>query len=238
MNRIWTIIKKEYITYFNSPVAYIFITVFLALSSWMYVRTMFFVNQADMRNYFNLVPWILLLLVPAVSMKMWAEEKKMGTLEVLLTWPVKDWEVVIGKFLAGFLFVLTSLAGSIILPIILSYIGSPDWGVIWGSYAGVALLSAAYLSIGLWASSITSNQVVAFIVGTIIIFALFIIGEQSILLFVPDFLSVFLKNLSLGTHYNSISRGVIDSRDLFYYFSIIGFFIYLNIKAVESRKGE
>ena len=235
MSKVYTILKKEFFTYFNSPAGYIFITVFLVLSSWFYMRSLFIFNQADMRSFFTTIPWILLLLVPAVSMKMWAEERKLGTVELLLTWPVKDWESVLGKFLGSLAFVLVAMLGSLVIPIILSTIGNPDWGAIIVSYIGAFLLAATYLAIGLWSSSITDNQIVAFIIGIAIMFVLFMMGSDAVLLFAPEGLGTFFRYLSLGTHFDSISRGVIDSRDILYYFSMIGFFLFLNVKTIQER---
>ncbi len=236
MAHVWTIIKKELRAYFNSPAGYIFLSVFWVLSSWMYIRTLFFLGEASMRNYFSLLPWIFLFFVPAVSMRMWSEEKKIGTMEVLMTWPVRDGAIVAGKFLASLLFICIALGGSLILPIILGSIGNPDWGVIGAGYLGTFLFAAAFLSVGLFASSLTRNQVVALIMGAAFVFLLLIIGNDSVLMFMPIWLSSVLKGLSLGTHYQSVIRGVIDSRDLIYYFSVIGFFLYLNSKVIESRK--
>jgi len=236
MTSILTLIKKEFRLYFNSPVAYIFITFFLVISSWMYMRSLFLVGQADMRNYFLLAPWLLLFLVPAISMKLLSEEKKIGTMEVLMTWPVRDYEVVLGKFFGSFLFLIIAILGTLPLLIILSYLGSPDWGAIIGSYLGTLFLAASFLAIGLWASGLTDNQIIAFIVSIVVIFVLFMLGNDSILFFVPQSIANFLKSLSLGSHYDSISRGVIDTRDVLYYLSIIGFFLYLNVKTMERRK--
>jgi len=236
MNHVSAIIKKELRTYFNSPIAYIFIIVFLALSGWFFLRYYFVAGQAQMRDYFNILPWMFLFLIPAVSMRLWAEEKKSGTLEVLLTLPVKDWEVTLGKFLSSLIFIGISLALTFPLVIIVAATGNPDGGVIIGSYLGSLFFAASLLSVGLFVSSVTQNQIVAFIVAVVVSFVFLMIGNTGVLLSVPDFLVPLFRFLGLGTHFNSIARGVIDSRDIIYYLSFIFFFLYLNIYVLEKRK--
>ena len=235
MKHILTIIKKELNSYFNSPAAYVIIVVFLVFVSWMYGRSMFLMSQATMRSFFSLIPWVFLIMIPAITMKMWAEERKLGTTEILLTLPVKDWEVVIGKFCASLLFVIITLLGTLIIPIILISIGNPDVGAIIGSYLGTILLAGSYLSIGLWVSGLTDNQVIAFIVSVSIIFIFLMLGATDFLYFVPDTLRGFFRGISLSHHYSSVTRGVIDTRDILYYVSLIGFFLYLNLKNIQSR---
>jgi ABC-2 type transport system permease protein len=227
--------KKEFRSYFQSPIAYIFITVFLVLTHWLFFRGFFIIGQATLREYFALVPVVFLLFVPAVTMRMWAEEKKLGTLELLLTFPVRDWEVVTGKFLASLAFLAVALLLTVPLAITVSLLGNPDNGAVIGGYVGCLLLGAAYLAIGLWVSGLTQNQIVAFIITAVICFALYIIGDPIVLTSVPGPLVPFFANLSMGYHFDSIGRGVLDSRDLIYYLSVIGFFLFLNIRSVASR---
>ncbi len=236
MKNIINIFWKEFKGYFSSPVAYIFIISFLVVTTWLYSRTFFLANQASLRGFFGLLPWVFLFLAPAITMRSWAEEKKLGTIEILMTLPVKEWEIVIGKFLACFVFLVLTLCLTCPLPITVMLLGNPDLGPIWGGYAGAFLLGGAYLAIGLFASSLTENQIVAFIVAIIICFAFLIIGETFVLMNVPQALVPVFSYLGLGSHFQSIGRGVIDSRDLLYYLSVIGFFLYLNQVSVESRK--
>lgn len=236
MNHIYALIKKELRLYFNSPMAYIFLTVFLVLSSWLFFRQFFIINQAQLRDYFVLLPWIFLFLIPAITMRLWAEEKKNGTIEVLLTFPVRDYEVVIGKFVASFLFLALALFLSFTLPGILIYLGEPDLGVIIASYVGTLLLGGAYLAIGLWISSLTNNQIIAFVVAIFVSFVFLIIGDSIVTLTLPDFLVPLAQYLGLNAHFQSITRGVIDSRDILFYLSFIGFFLFLNIQSLEKRK--
>jgi len=236
MRNLTTIARKEFRSYFDSPVAYIYITCFLVLSSWLFLKGFFLVGQASMRGYFGILPWLFLFFVPAVTMRLWAEEKKLGTLELLMTLPVKDHEVVLGKFLASFSFLMVTLALSFAVPVMTALLGDPDGGPIWGGYIGAALLGAAFLAIGLFVSSLTENQIIAFIIGILLIFGFFIAGEEFVVYNAPRAIVPVLKFLGLGAHYDSVGRGVIDSRDVLYYLSVIGFFLYLNVRSVESRK--
>lgn len=236
MRNIFIILRKELRTYFDSPIAYVFIIAFLSFSNWLYFRGFFLINQVDMRDYFFFLPWIFLIFIPSVTMRLWAEEKKIGTIEILMTLPVKDHEVVLGKFLASFIFLLIALALTFPIPLTLSLLGDVDPGPIIGGYIGACFLGGAYLAIGLFVSSLAENQIVAFIIAIILSFALFIIGEDLVLVTIPESLAPFFAYLGLGKHFVSLQRGVIDSRDLIYYLSVIGFFLFLNIQSVESRK--
>jgi len=236
MRKTLPILRREFASYFNSPIAYIYLTVFIALSSWLFLKTFFVVGEASMRSFFGLLPWIFLFFIPAVTMRSWAEEKKVGTMELLMTLPLSDVEAVLGKFLASFAFLVLSLAATLVLPIVVGVLGDPDQGQIFGGYLGSVLMGAAYLAIGLFVSSLTENQIVAFILSVVVIFGLFVLGEDFVLFGLPDRLVPVLSYLALGGHFDSTSRGVVDSRDIVYYLSVVGFFLYLNVKAVEARK--
>jgi ABC-2 type transport system permease protein len=238
MEKIFAIFKKEFKSYFVSPIAYVFITVFLVISSFLFFQTFFLNNQAEMRGYFEFLPWIFLFFVPAITMRSWAEERKVKTLELLLTWPVSDFEVVTGKFLAALGFLAVAILLSITIPITIMIIGRPDMGPIIGGYIGVLFMGAAYLAIGMWISSYTENQIIAFILGVVATFIFYIVGSPFIVIFAPNVLAPLLTYVGLGTHFESVERGVIDSRDIIYYCSIVGFFLFLNIQALASRKWE
>jgi ABC-2 type transport system permease protein len=238
MQNILAIFKKEFKSYFLSPIAYVFITVYLVVTNFLFFQGFFIVNQADMRGYFGLLPWMFLFFIPAITMRIWAEEKKMKTLELLLTWPVSDLEIVIGKYLASFCFFAITVLLSITVPITIGILGNPDGGVIVGGYLGSLLMGGAYLAIGLWVSSLTENQIIAFIIGVVVTFVLFIIGNPFVTMVAPSAVVPFLTYMGLGNHFESIGRGVIDSRDVLYYASVIGFFLFLNIFSIESRKWE
>ena len=236
MKTILTIFWKEFRGYFNSPIAYIFIISFLVFTNWLFFKGFFLMNQSSLRSFFSILPWVFLFLAPAVTMRSWAEEKKLGTIELLMTLPVKDYEVVLGKFLAGFIFLIVTLLCTFPLPLTVMLVGNPDIGPIWGGYAGAFLMGGAYLAIGCFASSLTENQIVAFIIAIFLSFTLLIIGENLVIMNLPAALVPVFTFLGLGAHFESIGRGVIDSRDIIYYISIIGFFLFLNGLSVESRK--
>jgi ABC-2 type transport system permease protein len=238
MQNVVALFKKEFKAYFLSPIAYVFITIYLVVTNFIFFQGFFLYNQAEMRQYFGLLPWVFLLFVPVVTMRSWAEERKTKTLELLLTWPVSDARIVLGKFAAAFSFLAIAILLSITIPITLAIMGNPDGGPIWGGYLGALLMGAAYLAIGLWVSSLTENQIIAFIAAGFITLALFLIGTPFVTMKLPNALIPFFTYLGLGSHFDSIGRGVIDSRDIVYYGSVIGFFLFLNIRSLQSRKWE
>lgn len=233
--RIKPIFKREFTAYFNSPIAYIFAAVFLLAGNWLFWQRFFLNNQASLRAWFDFLPWILLLLAPALTMRSWAEEKKSGTIEFLLTLPVKDGEVVLAKFLAALAFWLVALILTITTPITIARLGNLDSGATAGAYIGAFLLGGAYISIGLFMSALASNQIVAFLGGMAALFALFIIGTNFVLVGVGNFLGGILSFISTSAHFDSVMRGALDTRDVIYYLSFIALFLYLNKVAIGSR---
>jgi ABC-2 type transport system permease protein len=233
-----TVAGREFRSYFQSPIAYIFITAFLVLTHFFFFRGFFVVNQATMREFFGLIPVVFLFFVPALTMRLWAEERKLGTTELLLTFPVEDWEAVIGKFAAAMGFLVVALGCTLPLALTVIILGRPDGGAIVGGYLGAILLGGTYMSMGLWLSSLTSNQIVAFILALFGSFALFMIGEPIVLSAIPQALGLrsFCAYVSVGYHFDSLGRGVVDLRDLLYYLSVIAFFLFLNVRSIESRK--
>lgn len=189
-----------------------------------------------MRGFFGLMPWIFLFFIPAVTMKLWAEEKKIGTIEILMTLPIRDYEVVIGKFLACLALLAVTILLTLVVPFSVMYVGNPDVGTLITGYIGLVLMGAAYIAIGFFASTLTENQIVAFIIGIVVCLTLLLIGEDIVLFKTPNWLYPIFSYLGLGAHYSSILRGVLDSRDIIYYLSVITFFLYLSTLAVESRK--
>lgn len=236
MNQVWTITKKELRSYFNSPLAYIFIDVFLVVNAWLFFQNYFLIGQADMRSFFSLIPWLFLFLVPAITMRVWAEEKKLGTAELLLTLPIKDVYIVLGKYLGSLLFLAITLALTFMIPVVVTWSGSADLGVIFASYIGSLFLGGAYIALGIWISAFTDNQIIAFILTIVAAFLFFIVGEVFVLQSIPDFLIPFFKSLGLGSHFNSIARGVLDTRDILFYLSFIGFFLFLNVQQISGRR--
>jgi ABC-2 type transport system permease protein len=226
--------KKELRTFFDSHIAYIVITIFLLICGWFFFSDLFLVNQASMRNLFGIIPFIFMFFVPAVTMRLISEEKRSGTIEVLVTFPVRDHEIIVGKFLAGLILIAVAVILTLVYAITLSGIGDFDFGSVVSGYIGLIFLGAAYLSIGIFTSCLTQNQIVAFITSFVIIFALFMMDK--VLMFMPTLLASFLEYLSVSYHFSNISRGVIDSRDVIYYLSLIFFFLFLAVRALENRK--
>ena len=233
---VYPVFKKELMGYFNSPIAYIFIAVFLVVGNWLFFNNFFVVGQASMRSYFQLLPWIFLFLSPAITMRLWAEEKKTGTIEFLLTMPVTNWQAVLGKFLGALLFLFITLLLSVTLPITVSFLGNLDIGPVIGNYLGALFLGGAYLSLGLFMSSLTKNQIIAFVLGLVACFLAFIVGADFVLAGAPSSLAPIMKFLGLGAHFYDISKGVIDSKDIIYYLSFIFVFLWLNVKVLENRE--
>ena len=229
------IAKREIKTYFYSPIPYLVAAVFIILTGFFCFTILLLEGQAEMRGYFGgLVPWLLPILMPAVSMRLLAEEKGSGSMEMLLTMPVRDWEVVLGKFLAAlaFLTVMVGLTG--IFAVSITFIGPLDKGAAFSAYLGMFLQAAAYTSIGLMASSFTRNQIVAFIVGFALCFALFLFGKVNQLM--PHALQPLLQFLGTDDHFEQIGRGVLDSRDILYYLSIMAVSLVVATVSLESRK--
>ena len=233
---IFILFKKELMSYFNSPIAYIFIGVFLIAGNWLFFNSFFLIGQASMRNYFVLLPWIFLFLSPAVTMRLWAEEKKSGTIEFLLTLPVTDWQVVLAKFFSSLAFLFFSLSLSISIPISLANLGNLDNGPVFGGYLGALFLGGSYLALGLFISSLTKNQIIAFVLGLAACFAAFIIGADFVLAGSPAALAPVMKFIGLGSHFNNIAKGVIDTKDILYYISFIFLFLWLNVRVIEKRE--
>jgi ABC-2 type transport system permease protein len=231
---ILTIFRRELRSYFNSPVAYVVIVVFLAIVGWFFSSNLFLMNVASMRVVFELVPLVFLFFIPAITMRLLAEERKSGTLELLTTRPVRDVEIVLGKFLAAWALVAISLLPTLLYVVVLAALGPLDLGPVLSGYLGLLLMAAAYIGIGLLASSLTENQIVAFIVGFLIVLALFLLNK--VLIYVPEGLASTFEFLGIDYHFSNIARGVIDTRNLVYFLSLIGFSLMLATMSLERRK--
>jgi len=234
MKNIKTIFLKEFRFYFNSPIAYIVIIAFLLVNGFFFSSALFINDQATIGGFVNNIPLFFLFFIPAITMRLFSEEVKSGTIEILTTLPVKDYEVVIGKSLSAFALMSVALVLTCIHPITVALLGDIDTGRVIGTYLGLFLLGASFVSIGVFTSCITRNQIVAFIVCFFICFAFFILGQ--LLIFVPAGLLPLFEFLSIDTHFENIAKGIIDSRDLAYYGSIIGFFYFLALFFVGSRR--
>jgi len=234
LSTLYAIYRRELKSAFGSPVAYIILVVFLLITGWFFSTNLFLRGQADLRTFFSMAPFILLFFAPAMTMRLISEEKREGTLEVLATLPVRDVEIVAGKFLAVLTVLCTAYALTLVYPLTVASLGDLDWGPVIGGYVGLVLLGASYLAIGVFASSVTHNQVVAFIVGFLILFVFFM--ADKILMIVPSFLVPFVQGMSAEYHFENIARGVIDTRDVIYYASVIFLAQLLTVRVLESRK--
>ena len=244
MRNVALILRREFASYFATPLAYVFILIFLVLANafTFYVGDFYQRGQADLRPFFMFHPWLYLFLIPALTMKLWAEERKSGSIELLMTLPVKVWEAVVGKFLAAWLFTAIALALTFPIWITVNYLGSPDNGVIFASYLGSLLLAGGFLAIGSCMSALTRNQVVAFILGVVACFVLLLAGYPMVLDafrgWAPETLTEAIASLSLLTHFQSITRGVLELRDVLYFVMLIGFFLFTTTVAVDLRKAD
>lgn len=235
MTNVVAIARREMRSYFDSPVAYIVVVAFLLVAGWMVFGSLFLLDRADLRGFFAPSPFspsmLLVILVPAVTMRLIAEERKSGTIELLTTMPITDSEVVLGKFLAALSLLGAALLLTVLYPITVSMIGPLDWGPVIAGYVGLFLFSAALLGLGLACSAASENQIVAFIVGFLVCAVLYFIYWLQ--LFVPDFLSPIVQFVSVSSHLDNMARGVIDSRDVIYYLSatIGGLFLAVRLLA-------
>ena len=222
-------------SYFNSPMAYIFLVIFTIINGYFFTRTFFLFNQSDMRSLFNIIPLVYLFFIPAVTMSLIAREKNLGTMEVISTLPLKDLDFVAGKFLAALSLVLAGLLVSMVHFFTLTQVGTNiDYGAVFTGYLGLALAGAVYSAVGTFASSLTDNQVVAFIIGIFIVLIFFLMDKM--LMFVPVALTGIIQYLSVDYHLSNISRGVIDSRNLIYFASVVGLFLFMTVRTLEIRR--
>jgi ABC-2 type transport system permease protein len=242
MNQVWPIFKREFAAYFATPLAYVFIVIFLfAMGAFTFYIGHFYDNGvADLGVFFSYHPWLYLFLVPAIAMRLWAEERHTGTMELLLTLPIPLWATVVGKYLAAWAF--TGIALILTFPIWLTvnYLGSPDNGVILAGYLGSFLMAGSYLAIGSCISATTNNQVIAFVVTVVVCFLFTILGAPLVLDVVrgwaPQALIDAVSSFSFLTHFAAITAGVIDLRDVIFFFSLIGLFLTANVVILDLKK--
>ncbi len=244
MNAMFAIMRRELRSYFLTPVAYVFIVIFLVLTSTFtfYLGNFYERGQADLAPFFNFHPWLYLFLVPALSMRLWAEERRSGSIELLMTLPVEIWQAVTGKFLAAWAF--TGLALALTFPIWISvnYLGNPDNGSVVAAYIGSLLMAGGFLAVGSCISATTKNQVIAFILAVVACFLLLLAGFPLVLdvfsAWAPQALVDAVASLSFLTHFSSISKGVIDLRDLVYFALLIGVMLYVNTIVLQLKKAD
>jgi ABC-2 type transport system permease protein len=244
MANIWVIFKRELAGYFTTPIAYIFIMIFVFLSGifTFYIGSFFERGQADLLPFFRFHPWLYLFLIPALAMRLWAEERKGGTIELLLTMPITMPQAVLGKYLAAWAF--TGIALSLTFPvwITVNYLGEPDNGIIAAGYIGSMLMAGAFLAIGSCISAVTRNQVIAFVVSAVICLLFVLSGFPLVLdffsIWTPEFIVSAISGFSFLTHFDAISKGVIDLRDIIYFVSLIAFWLFVNAILIEYKKAD
>ncbi|HVY65756.1 MAG TPA: ABC transporter permease subunit [Gammaproteobacteria bacterium] len=244
MNGVLAVMKRELRSYFATPIAYVFIVIFLMLAG---VFTFYFGGfyeggQADLTAFFYWHPWLYLFLVPALSMRLWAEERKSGSIELLMTLPIEVWQIVVGKFLAAWIFTGIALALTFPIWITVNYLGSPDNGVILAAYVGSFLMAGGFLAVGACISATTKNQVIAFILSVVACFLLLAAGVEFVqdvfAAWAPQWLVDGLSSLSFQTHFSYISKGVIDVRDIVYFGLLIGACLYANAIVLQMKKAD
>ena len=244
MNQVFNIFRRELMSYFATPVAYVFIVIFLICASafTFFFGQFFEIGQADLRSFFTWHPWLYLFLVPAVSMRLWAEERKSGSVELLLTLPVTMMQAVLGKFLAAWVFTGVALALTFPIWVSVNYLGDPDNGVIVAAYIGSFLMAGGFLAIGACLSAATRNQVIAFILTVVVCLVFLLSGFPLVLKWMqgvlPQTIVDGVASLSFLTHFQSIGKGVIDVRDLVYFVLVIAFWLVANAIVLNLKKAD
>jgi ABC-2 type transport system permease protein len=239
MSQITPVFKREFLGYFRSPVAYVFLVVFLMASVGLafFVGQFFRANQASLESYFVFHPWLFLFLIPAVGMRLWSEEKRSGTIELLFTLPLTTLEAVMGKFLAAWAFLAVAILLSFPMAITVGYLGQPDWGVIASGYLGSILMAGAYLGMCSLTSALTKNQVVSFVLSVLACLVLVFLGwsvfNGALSAVLPVWAVDLVANFSFVTHFEAFSKGIIDPKDVAFFLSLTGFTLFLNVVALE-----
>ena len=242
MNGILSIFKREFTSYFVTPVAYVFIVIFLFMTGvfTFYLGAFYESNQADLEPFFRFHPWLYLFLIPAISMRLWSDERKSGTIELLMTLPVSITDTVIAKYLAAWSFTAIALCLTFPMWITVNYLGNPDNTVILASYIGSLIMAGGFLAIGSCISALTKSQVIAFVISVVICFMFILSGFPMVLdLFegwAPQAVVDAIASFSFLTHFTSIKKGVIDIRDVIYFVALITFWLYVNIVIIENKK--
>ncbi len=227
------ILKREFKSYFLSPVAYIVISLFLIVTGWFFFSVFFIAGRTDLRDFFSMLPIVLAFAIPAITMRCYAEEIKSGSFEILLTLPVTQLEILLGKYMAALGFIVIMFIPTLSYPLFISSLGDLDWGPVVGGYIGTVLLAGSFCAVGLLASSLTRNQIVAFMIGLAICFFLTIVDRM--LIFFPTIITGVLQFIGADFHFRNISKGVLDSRDLAYFLSL-GFIALYGTHIVVKEK--
>lgn len=238
MSAAFAVTRREFRSFFNSPIAYIVLGGFLLLSGWFYVSTLFLAGQASLRGFFGVAPWLFVLLVPAITMRAVAEERKSGTLELLLTLPMDDWQITLGKFFAAWGMVGVALACTLPYAFTVAGLTGPgpsfDWSQAFAGYLGLMLMASSFIALGLWGSALSKNQIVGFIFGAVLCLAFMLIDKFAPLL--PDALGQFVEFLSVDYHFENIARGVLDTRDLVYYLSLTTIGLLMTGRTIQATR--
>ena len=244
MNGLLSIYKREFTSYFVTPVAYVFIVIFLFMTGvfTFYLGAFYESNQADLEPFFRFHPWLYLFLIPAISMRLWSDERKSGTIELLMTLPVSITDTVVAKYLAAWSFTAIALSLTFPMWITVNYLGSPDNTVVLASYIGSLIMAGGFLAIGSCISALTKSQVISFVISVVICFMFILSGFPMVLdLFescAPQAVVDAVASFSFLTHFTSIKKGVIDIRDLIYFAALITFWLYVNIIIIENKKAD
>ena len=242
MSTLFSIYKREFTSYFVTPVAYVFIVIFLFMTGifTFYLGAFYESNQADLEPFFRFHPWLYLFLIPAISMRLWSDERKSGTIELLMTLPVSITDAVVGKYLAAWSFTAVALILTFPMWITVNYLGNPDNTVILASYIGSLIMAGGFLAIGSCISAFTKSQVIAFVISVVICFMFILSGFPMVLdIFqgwAPQAVIDAIASFSFFTHFTSIKKGVIDIRDVIYFGALITFWLYVNVVVIETKK--
>jgi ABC-2 type transport system permease protein len=239
MTQVSPVFKREFLGYFRSPVAYVFLVVFSVAGVGLafFIGGFFKGNLATLDSYFSFLPWLFLFLIPAVGMRLWSEEKRSGTVELIFTLPITTLEAVIAKFLAGWAFIALSILLSFPLALTVGYLGSPDWGVMLTTYLGAILMAGGYLGVCSLTSALTKNQVISFVISLVVCLVLLFLGwsvfSGMLSAVFPIWLVDLLANFSFITHFDAFTKGIVDPKDVVFFLSLIGFTLFLNVVALE-----
>lgn len=238
MRSAFTLARKELRQIFLSPIAWAFLVVFVTFVNFMFFRAFWIRRQCEMPGFFFWFPLAFAVVIPGITMRMWAEERKQGTLEFLLTSPIHSWHIVIGKFVAGVTLVALCVLLTLLVPYTVGRFGDLDMGPVWGGYVGALLMGATCIAVGMFCSAFTQDQIVAFLVSVSVLLALVLMGHEYLLSeFGPgSWFGTFARVISPTPHFESIGRGVIDMRDVYYYFGMTAVFLYLNARALDLRR--
>lgn len=234
MQQVFHIFRKEFTDYFISPIAYIVISIFLLITGWFFFMTFFIYDQAELRGFFQLLPLIFSFVIPAVTMRLFSEELNVGSYETLLTLPVTATDIILGKFFAATAFVAAMLLPTVSFPVFIAFLGDLDPGPVIGGYVGALCLGGAFCAVGLFASSLTRNQIIAFIIGMVVCFSLTIVDQM--LFFFPGKIVAIISYLGANSHFENIAKGIVDSRDLLYFFSVVFIALFATVLVMEEKK--